>query len=178
MSKDNDNSNTDSLGQLLNRAEQATPATSEEPQRNGTDAGKTEEGKDKAKAEASENDYKKSLRHSIWELTRDESEDEKTNLSFKSFIGGDFLNAKVFRRQAGYIFFIFVLLFIYVGNRYACQNAELKQKELNDTLNDRKFKAITVASQLTEETMRKSIEESLPDTTLKTSTKASYYLTE
>lgn len=178
MTNDKDNGNKNSLDQLLSRAGQAPAPGSDEPQPDSGKADSTGEEAEKEKEKTEEEEEKKSLRHSIWELTRDEAEDEKLDLSFKSLVGGDFLTAKVFRRQAAYILLIFVLLFVYVGNRYACQNAELKQKELTDTLNDRKFKAITVASQLTEESMRSNIEESLPDTTLKTSTQASYYLTE
>lgn len=178
MTKDKDNEKGNSLDQLLERAGQAPAPAHEEQQPSGEDEGTTHADADPEKPDAKKAERKKGLARSIWEMTQDEGEDEKIDLSLNSLIGGNFLTAKAFRRQAVYILFIFVLLFIYVGNRYACQSAELKQKELNDTLNDRKFKAITVASQLTEETMRKSIEESLPDTTLKTSTQASYYLTE
>lgn len=65
---------------------------------------------------------------------------------------------------------------IYISNRYAYQREEIRREDLSKQLNDRKFKALTISSELTEYSMRSSVEENLSDTTLRTSTKSSYYL--
>ena len=69
-----------------------------------------------------------------------------------------------------------VLAIIYVSNRYAYQREEIRRDQLARELNDRKFKALTIAGELTEYSMRSHIEENLTDSTLKTSTQASYFI--
>ena len=91
-------------------------------------------------------------------------------------LGGDIFGSKRFRRQIGYFILLCVLAIIYISNRYAYQREEIRREDLSKQLNDRKFKALTISSELTEYSMRSSVEENLSDTTLRTSTKSSYYL--
>ncbi|MGN1353711.1 MAG: FtsL-like putative cell division protein [Alloprevotella sp.] len=110
-------------------------------------------------------------------LTDIDDEGETTgDLSIKAILGGDFFTRKRFKRQIGMIVLLCVLAIIYVSNRYAYQREEIRRDQLARELNDRKFKALTIAGELTEYSMRSHIEENLPDSTLKTSTKASYYI--
>lgn len=103
-------------------------------------------------------------------------EDEDFNISLRSLLGGDIFGSKRFRRQIGYVILLCVLAIIYISNRYAYQREEIRREDLSKQLNDRKFKALTISSELTEYSMRSSVEENLSDTTLRTSTKSSYYL--
>ena len=45
----------------------------------------------------------------------------KKRTSLKNIIGGDILATDFFRRQAGVLFLIMVLIIIYINNRYECQ---------------------------------------------------------
>ena len=45
----------------------------------------------------------------------------KNRTSLKNIIGGDILATDFFRRQAGLLFLIMVLIIIYINNRYECQ---------------------------------------------------------
>lgn len=103
-------------------------------------------------------------------------EDEDFDISLRSLLGGDIFGSKRFRRQIGYFILLCVLAIIYISNRYAYQREEIRREDLSKQLNDRKFKALTISSELTEYSMRSSVEENLSDTTLRTSTKSSYYL--
>lgn len=103
-------------------------------------------------------------------------EDEDFDISLRSLLGGDIFGSKRFRRQIGYFILLCVLAIIYISNRYAFQREEIRREDLSKQLNDRKFKALTISSELTEYSMRSSVEENLSDTTLRTSTKSSYYL--
>ena len=98
------------------------------------------------------------------------------DISIKTILGGDFFTRKRFRRQLGLIVLLCVLAIIYVSNRYAYQREEIRRDQLARELNDRKFKALTIAGELTEYSMRSHIEENLTDSTLKTSTQASYFI--
>ena len=74
------------------------------------------------------------------------------------------------------IFEVIIMLIVYVSNRYSCQQEQILTKVLNDTLTDRRYKALTRSSQLKERMRRSYIEESLVDTTLQTAVTPSFYL--
>ena len=71
---------------------------------------------------------------------------------------------------------IVVMLELYVGNRYRCQQEFIETRNLTDTLIDRKYKALTRSSQQKEKMRRSYIQEVLVDTTLKTANTPSYNL--
>ncbi|MBR6433279.1 MAG: hypothetical protein IKS70_02585, partial [Bacteroides sp.] len=54
---------------------------------------------------------------------KEEEKTEKTpkRTSLKNIIGGDILATDFFRRQAGLLFLIMVLIIVYINNRYECQ---------------------------------------------------------
>lgn len=133
--------------------------------------GKEDEARDEA-AERKE-DKKERARRAFRHFA---DEDEDFDISLRSLLGGDIFGSKRFRRQIGYFILLCVLAIIYISNRYAFQREEIRREDLSKQLNDRKFKALTISSELTEYSMRSSVEENLSDTTLRTSTKSSYYL--
>ena len=49
------------------------------------------------------------------------TEKVKKRTSLKNIIGGDILATDFFRRQAGLLFLIMVLIIIYINNLYECQ---------------------------------------------------------
>lgn len=112
------------------------------------------------------------------ELTSDEDEKTtgQTKLTLASILGGDMLGGHWFRRQFWYIVMVVIMLIVYVGNRYACQQEMIQTKVLNDTLLDRRYKALTRSSQLKVKTRRSHIEESIADSTIQTSNTPSFNL--
>lgn len=140
--------------------------------------GKEDEAKDEATERTEEKkrkkeDKKERARRAFRHFA---DEDEDFDISLRSLLGGDIFGSKRFRRQIGYFILLCVLAIIYISNRYAYQREEIRREDLSKQLNDRKFKALTISSELTEYSMRSSVEENLSDTTLRTSTKSSYYL--
>lgn len=95
-----------------------------------------------------------------------------TLLSFFEFwrevMGGKYLIGEPMRRNIKYLLLIIALAIVYISNRYQCQQAMLEGKQLNDTLMDRSYKALTAMSQLKKATRRSLVEESVADTTLRT----------
>ena len=71
---------------------------------------------------------------------------------------------------------IVVMIIFYTSNRYACQQEILETKALNDTLLDRRYKALTRAAQLKQSTRRSYIEEILEDSTIQTAVIPSFNL--
>lgn len=105
------------------------------------------------------------------------SDDEgESPLTLRNILGGDMFGGRRFRRQMWYFLMLCAMAVVYVANRYACQRAEIRREELSNQLQDRKFKALTAAAELTEFSMRSNVEENLPDSTLHTSTRAAYNL--
>lgn len=115
-------------------------------------------------------DEDRRARKALKELTRDEDGQVRTNVSFRSILGGDILAGGWFRRQFWYIVMLVVMAIIYVSNRYYCQQEMITASRLTDTLADRRYKALTISSQIKEMTRRSVVEEQLPDSTLKTPT--------
>lgn len=143
----------------------------------------TEEGVDREEQHTASRDedkvtIQKAAIDVIRELTADEDEtiDSHTPITIASIVGGDFFGSKWFRRQFWYIVMIVGMLIVYISSRYSCQQALIENKSLNDTLLDRRYKALTRSSQLKEKTRRSHIEESLTDTTLQTSVTPSFNL--
>lgn len=112
----------------------------------------------------------KRARKALKDLTRDEDGQVRNNVSLRSILGGDILAGGWFRRQFWYIVMLVIMAIIYVSNRYYCQQEMITAAHLADTLADRRYKALTISSQIKEMTRRSVIEKQLPDTTLKTPT--------
>ena len=104
-------------------------------------------------------------------LTADEDklEEAGTRITLRSILGGDILSGEWFQKQIWYILMVVVMIIFYTSNRYACQQEILTTKQLNDTLLDRRYKALTRSAQLKQSTRRSYIEETLADSTIQTS---------
>ena len=81
--------------------------------------------------------------------TIDINNEQRTKLTLKSVLGGDMLSGQWFRKYIFFILFCVVLTLIYVSNRYAYVKAEIEQKHLNDTLQDRTYKMLNTQNELT-----------------------------
>lgn len=98
-------------------------------------------------------------------VNEDEEHAFKLNFNFKALVGGDGLS----RVLAKNWFFILVVVFFtccYVTTRYMMQGAMLEHEALTDTLIDRRYKALTLSSELLEHTLSSQIESSLQDSTI------------
>ncbi|MDY2624647.1 MAG: FtsL-like putative cell division protein [Alloprevotella sp.] len=162
----------DTLTEETDSTKDETNAPTDEPQ---------PEAKPKKKAKINDEtaikQHEEQAKKIFKKLTDIDDEGETTgDISIKTILGGDFFTRKRFKRQLGLIVLLCVLAIIYVSNRYAYQREEIRRDQLARELNDRKFKALTIAGELTEYSMRSHIEENLTDSTLKTSTQASYFI--
>ena len=122
-------------------------------------------------------DFRSTLRE-LRSFTSDESEDEYVNrkVTLSTILGGDILAGPWFSRQFVYIIMVLFMVIVYINNRYTCQQKMIEQRALNDTLLDRRYKALTRSSQLKERMRRSYIEEALTDTTLQTANTPSFNL--
>lgn len=118
------------------------------------------------------------VRHFTKEEGEDEDEEEggRSKTTFADILGGEILVRGWFQRNILYFMMVVGMLFVYISNRYSCQQAMIEQNVLADTLLDRRYKALTRSAQLKEKTRRSYIETSLEDSTLQTSTIPSFNL--
>ena len=104
-------------------------------------------------------------------------EGEKTHLTEKHH-RSDILATDFFRRQAGLLFLIMVLIIIYINNRYECQLQLIEIDNLKKELIDIKYDALTRSSELMERSRQSRIEEYIAtkESDLQTSTNPPYLL--
>ena len=80
----------------------------------------------------------------------EEDNNPTTQLSLKTILGGDILNAELCRRQVWLIVIIVVFGIIYVASRYQCQQDIIKIANMETELKDAKYRALSISSKVTE----------------------------
>ncbi len=166
-----------SLDMLLSRAESEAPTDDDPAADTDTAARPRKARRQKAATKTQPKKDDKAEKQSLLkQLTSLDDEDDDTPLTLRSILGGDILGHRAFRRQLLYIAMLCAMAIVYVANRYACQRETIRREELANRLADRKFKALTIAAELTEFSMSTNILENLPDTTLQTPVQPGYNL--
>ncbi|AVM58155.1 hypothetical protein C3V43_10620 [Bacteroides heparinolyticus] len=111
-------------------------------------------------------------------MKQEKTEKTKKGPSLTSIIGGDILATDFFRRQAGLLFLVTVLIIIYINNRYECQQQLIEIDNLKKELTDIKYDALTRSSELMERSRQSRIEEYIAtkESDLQTSTNPPYLI--
>ncbi len=81
-----------------------------------------------------------------------ESDDEQSlqaTVTLTKILGGEFLNARLLRKQMGLVALVMFFIIVYVSNRYSCDKQRLQIASLNKELEEAKFKAMSSTSDLT-----------------------------
>lgn len=124
-------------------------------------------------------DTESSTKSAIQQLKDFVDEDEERpfrfNVSIKALVGGDGLSRLIANNWC----FILVTVFFtccYVTSRYMMEKAVLENNALTDTLLDRRYKALTLNSELLEHTLSSHIESNLNDSTIHTPTDQAFPL--
>lgn len=114
----------------------------------------------------------------FWEQMKayaDSDDDAPMSFNFRAMLGGEGL-PRFFRRNWLFISIIVFFTCCYVTSRYMMQTAVLENRALTDTLLDRRYKALTINSELLERTLSSHIEEHLKDSTIHTPTEQAFPL--
>lgn len=104
----------------------------------------------------------------IKDVPYSDEDDEKYELrnTLREIFEGTFLGGQWLRRNVWFILFVTFLALIYVGNGYKVSHERIEQQRLQDTLEDRRLRELTLSSELTRKTRISSVEEVLTDTAL------------
>ena len=70
--------------------------------------------------------------------------------TFMKIIGGDILNTSTIRKQIWLLLLITAFIFVYIANRYSCQQYLIEIDQLTKELQDAKYKSLSSNSQITE----------------------------
>jgi hypothetical protein len=79
----------------------------------------------------------------------------------QDLVDGNILMRKSFRRQYLLVFLIAGLCILYIGNRYTCDKAVRRQRELVKEIEDRRFELLSISAQLTERNRGSVVEDSV-----------------
>lgn len=102
-----------------------------------------------------------------------------SNFTLRKILGGDILTTQTIRRQIGVFLLITGFLIIYVSNRYSVQKDLIEIDNLQDDLQDAKYKALSSSSQLTEKSRESHVLEMLnnnKDSVLKIASQPPYII--
>lgn len=104
---------------------------------------------------------------------------QAASASLTKLLGGAFLTSGMLRKQAGVIILTLVFVIFYVANRYSCQKLLLEIDNLEEELKDAKYKSMSSASELTEQSRETNILQLLKqgkDSTVKVSSEPPYII--
>ncbi len=117
--------------------------------------------------EGEQNEEKKKEEEEAIEAIRkftNEDDDELSELSIKSILGGDFLMSKFMIKQIMFVVFCVALMLIYTGNRYDSQQDAVLIDSLRGRLQDVKYNVLTQSSELMNLTRQSNVEKRLRET--------------
>lgn len=80
-----------------------------------------------------------------------------SNFSLRKILGGDILTARFIRSQIWVIVLLVFFLVIYISNRYSIQQDMIQIDDLQNQLQDKKYKALSGSSQITERSRESNV---------------------
>ncbi len=119
-----------------------------------------------AKSSKEAKSEKSGLKKSLAQLFRgdfidDDDEPLKGDITLNKIFGGNILSTSFLQRQIWVIILIAAFTVCYISNRYSCQRSLADIAALTRTLQEEKYKALSINSQLTEMTRESHVLEYL-----------------
>ena len=146
---------------------------------NGNDDNAAESKKETETQEEREERAAAELKKVIKENAREDEQPLSRNFTLTKILGGDILSTEAIRSQIWLMLLIAAFTVVYVSNRYSCQKKLIEINKLNKELQDAKYKALSISSELTEMSRESNVLNSLNnnnDSTLKISSQPPYII--
>ena len=80
-----------------------------------------------------------------------------SSFTLRKILGGDILTAQVIRRQIWLIVLVVFFIIIYISNRYSIQQDMIEIDQLQEELQNAKYKALSSSSQITERSRESNV---------------------
>lgn len=144
-----------------------TPAP-QEPGKKAKEAKETKETKasqkpqdsqdsDDTKEPAEEEEHEESLKEAIAKQAIEDEAPLSSSFTLRKILGGDILTAQVIRRQIWLIVLVVFFIIIYISNRYSIQQDMIEIDQLQEELQNAKYKALSSSSQITERSRESNV---------------------
>lgn len=102
-----------------------------------------------------------SLKEAIVKQATEEEAPQASNFTLRKILGGDILTAQIIRRQIWLFVLVVFFTIIYISNRYSIQKDLIEIDHLQKELQDIKYKALSVRSEITEKSRESNVLEML-----------------
>lgn len=144
-----------------------TPAP-QEPGKKAKEAKETKETKasqkpqdpqdsDDSKEPAEGEEHEESLKEAIAKQAIEDEAPLSSSFTLRKILGGDILTAQVIRRQIWLIVLVVFFIIIYISNRYSIQQDMIEIDQLQEELQNAKYKALSSSSQITERSRESNV---------------------
>ena len=80
-----------------------------------------------------------------------------SSFTLRKILGGDILTAQVIRRQIWLVVLVVFFIIIYISNRYSIQQDMIEIDQLQEELQNAKYKALSSSSQITERSRESNV---------------------
>lgn len=138
-----------------------TPAP-QEPGKKAKEAKKTKasqkpQDSDDTKEPAEGEEHEESLKEAIAKQAIEDEAPLSSSFTLRKILGGDILTAQVIRRQIWLIVLVVFFIIIYISNRYSIQQDMIEIDQLQEELQNAKYKALSSSSQITERSRESNV---------------------
>ena len=112
---------------------------------------------DDPKEPAEEEEHEESFKEAIAKQAIEDEAPLSSSFTLRKILGGDILTAQVIRRQIWLIVLVVFFIIIYISNRYSIQQDMIEIGQLQEELQNAKYKALSSSSQITERSRESNV---------------------
>lgn len=106
---------------------------------------------------AEEEEHEESFKEAIAKQAIEDEAPLSSSFTLRKILGGDILTAQVIRRQIWLIVLVVFFIIIYISNRYSIQQDMIEIDQLQEELQNAKYKALSSSSQITERSRESNV---------------------
>ena len=112
---------------------------------------------DDPKEPAEEEEHEESFKEAIAKQAIEDEAPLSSSFTLRKILGGDILTTQVIRRQIWLIVLVVFFIIIYISNRYSIQQDMIEIDQLQEELQNAKYKALSSSSQITERSRESNV---------------------
>ena len=112
---------------------------------------------DDPKEPAEKEEHEESFKEAIAKQAIEDEAPLSSSFTLRKILGGDILTAQVIRRQIWLIVLVVFFIIIYISNRYSIQQDMIEIDQLQEELQNAKYKALSSSSQITERSRESNV---------------------
>lgn len=135
------------------KAKEAKETKASQKPQDSQDSQDSDDSKEPAEGE----EHEESLKEAIAKQAIEDEAPLSSSFTLRKILGGDILTAQVIRRQIWLIVLVVFFIIIYISNRYSIQQDMIEIDQLQEELQNAKYKALSSSSQITERSRESNV---------------------